>query len=193
VTIRPGEEWGTTVERPADLRVVHSDREIVEWADQGPVGLGGGDLFRSLGSPEQRDPVQRVDVDALHVVLDGRGEFDAVAHVIVRRAWWRGRIVVVMNVDHLAEWNIAPRAHPNDGRADIVDVAPAMSIRDRWAARQRLPQGMHVPHPSIGVSRQVADEWTFDRPHRVWIDGTDVGTATHVAVTVVPDRYVVYF
>lgn len=167
-----------------------SDREIAEASD--PVGLAGGDLFRSLGSPKPRDPVQRLDIDGMHVVLDGVREFEAVAHVLARRSWWRGRIVAVMNVDHAGEWNVAPRAHPNDGQLDVVEVAPEMSIRHRWSARRRLPQGTHVPHPHVAVGRRTSDTWSFRRPHRVWIDGRLVGRATRMTVTVVPDRYVVH-
>ena len=32
-----------------------------------------------------------------------------------------------MNVDRLGHWDVAPRAHPNDGRVDVVEVDAAMS------------------------------------------------------------------
>jgi hypothetical protein len=193
VTIRRGEPWGSEIARPHDLVLAADDHDVVELGADREVGLTGGDLFRSLGAPAPRDPAQRVAIDGIAVVLDGDRTFAAVAHVIARRSWWRGPILACMNVDHLRDWNVAPRAHPNDGVLDVVECSARMSIRDRWAARRRLPQGTHVPHPDVSIVRVASREWTFDRPRRVWIDGRPVGTAHRLAVDVVPDRYDVVF
>ncbi len=189
MTIRPGEPWGTEVPRPDELVEVGSDAELARRGAT-PTGLRGGDLFQSLGAPSPRDPVQRLPVDGLRVTLDGVAH-DAVAHVVMRRSWWRGPVIAVMNVDHLGAWNVAPRAHPNDGRFDVVEVAPSMRLRDRWAARRRLEAGTHVPHPDIGVARAEARTWQFDRPLDVWIDGAAMGRHHVVEVELVPDRHVV--
>ncbi|MAT03984.1 MAG: hypothetical protein CL424_02950 [Acidimicrobiaceae bacterium] len=113
--------------------------------------------------------------------------------MLVRRSWWRGRVVACMNVDHLGDWNVAPRAHPNDGRLDIVECSPTMPLRARWAARRRLVAGTHVPHPDIEVGRVRERSWTFARPHRVWIDGVDVGRTEMLTVRCLDDRFVVHF
>ena len=76
-----------------------------------------------------------------------------------------GPIVAVMNVDRLGRWDVAPRAHPNDGALDVVEVDAAMGVRARWQARRRLPTGTHVPHPAIRTRRgRPSAAWTFDRP-----------------------------
>jgi hypothetical protein len=189
VTIRPGEPWGTEIARPGDLVEVDTDHALAA-RGSALTGVRGGDLFQSLGAPPSRDPVQQLPVDGLRVRLDGEVR-DAVAHVVLRRGWWRGRLVAVMNVDRLGDWNVAPRAHPNDGRFDVVEVDPAMTLRDRWAARGRLPAGTHVPHPRISVSRGTSQRWTFDRPIGVWLDGVSAGRHRVVEVEIVPDRYLV--
>jgi hypothetical protein len=194
VTIQRGEEWGVTVERPATLVLAGDDAALARLvlADRhGCYGLSGGDVFRSLGSPEPRDPVQRLPMDALAVAIDDR-ELLAVAHVIVRRGWWRGSLLAVMNADHVGSWNVAPRAHPNDGRFDVVEVDAAMSLRDRWQARGRLPHGTHVPHPHISVRTATERSWSFPVPRRVWIDGVAVGAATRLAVRVLPDHFEIH-
>lgn len=191
MTIRRGEPWGTEVTRPADLTLATSDHEIVD-AD-GPIGLAGGDVFRSLGSPAERDPVQRVELDGIEIELDDGRRFLAVAHVVARRSWWRGRIVACMNVDHLGDWNVAPRAHPNDGRLDVVECRPSMSLRARWAARGRLPAGTHVPHPDIEVSSVVERRWEFGHPARIWVDGDEVGRSRRLVVRCLDDRFTVLF
>lgn len=195
MTIRRGEEWGATVPRPADLVVAASDAELARLVSADPTGtygLSGGDLFRALGEPAPRDPVQRLPVDAFEVVIDGGPAVLAVAHVVARRGWWRGPLLAVMNADHVGTWNVAPRAHPNDGRADVVEVAASMSVRHRWQARTRLPQGTHVPHPAITVTTTTGATWTFDRPARVWVDGVARGRARSLAVRVRPDHFAIH-
>jgi hypothetical protein len=193
VTIRRGEPWGSAVDRPADLRIVRSDAEIVAAFHDDPdrpVGLAGGDLFRSLGSPAERTAMQRLPIDLLRVRVDGV-ESVAAAHVVLRRGWWRGPLTAVMNVDLLGEWNVAPRAHPNDGRMDVVAVDAAMSLRNRWQARSRLAAGTHVPHPMIDVRTAIEQTWSWDPPMPTWIDGVRVADASSVHVVVLPDAFAV--
>lgn len=194
MTIRKGAPWGTPTERPPGLRVAHGDAELAAWIAADPGGhyaVDGGDLHRTVGSPlPGNGPMHRLPIDVLDVVTD-RGRHLAVAHVVVRRrgraGWWRGRIVAVCNVGHLGDWNIAPRAHPNDGRFDVVDVDATMRLRDRWEARRRLPTGTHVPHPAISV--RTATDWTWSGPAgvHVVVDGVDTGPAGEVTISIRPD------
>jgi hypothetical protein len=191
MTIRRGEEWGESVARPDGIRELSTDAALADHVASGsiePVAVVGGDVHRSLGAPPPRATVQRVPMDLLAVTLD-ESEVVAVAHVVARRSWWRGRIVAVMNVDHLGEWNVAPRAHPNDGRFDVVEVGAQMSTRQRIQARGRLRQGTHVPHPRITTATATARAWEFDRATPVWIDGVCRGSCRRLAVTIRPDAY----
>jgi diacylglycerol kinase family enzyme len=97
-----------------------------------------------------------------------------------------------MNVDSLGRWDVAPRAHPNDGRADVIDVERSMGLRARWQAWRRLPTGTHVPHPLIHNSRATAVSWEFERPRRLWLDGVARGTVRSFTVVVEPDGAVVH-
>lgn len=196
MTIRAGEEWGHRVERPSDLQVFATDAELAAAAVADPSGnyaVSGGDLHRSLGSPAlgERSELQRVTIDLLRIDADGR-ELAAVAHVVMRRSWWRGRTIAAMNVDHLGAWCVAPRAHPNDGRLDIVDAGADLSWRDRLKARSRLPQGAHVPHPAIDVSSRTYTSWAFDEPVGLWLDAVRHGLARRVAVRVEPDAFTLH-
>jgi hypothetical protein len=189
VTIEKGQPWGDAVTRPDDLLVVDSDaalaRALVERSGR-PVGPCAGDLHRSLGSPPSRREMQRLPVDLLTCRIGERSAV-AVAHVVMRSSWWRGPIIAAMNVDHLGSWNVAPRAHPNDGRVDVVEVASSMRLRERWQARRRLPAGTHVPHPAITMSAVRQRSWQFDRDMTVWVDGVRAGTTRTVSIEVVPD------
>jgi diacylglycerol kinase family enzyme len=127
----------------------------------------------------------------MHVEADGVLAV-AVAHVVVRGSWWRGPILAVCNVAYIGDWNVAPRAHPNDGRFDVVMVASGMSVRHRWQARTRLALGTHVPHPDITIRTGTEASWEFERPRRVWIDGVEWGEVSALTVTIEPDAYTLY-
>lgn len=92
-----------------------------------------------------------------------------------------------MNAQYLGAWDVAPRAHPNDGRVDVVEVASEMSLRDRLAARRRLPLGHHVPHPRISTRQVRSLTVELEPGERVWIDGIDAGEALRVEIAVEPD------
>jgi diacylglycerol kinase family enzyme len=103
----------------------------------------------------------------------------------------RGPIVLVMNAEFIGEWDVAPRGHPNDGRVEVVEAGD-LRLRERMAARRRLPAAAHVPHPRI-VTRSVRSaRWTFAAPVEVRLDGVAAGTARTVAITVLPDAAVVH-
>jgi len=96
------------------------------------------------------------------------------------------------NVAHLGSWDVAPRAHPNDGRLDVVAVAATMSMRARRQARRRLRTGSHLPHPEITVTRTTTASCRPERGAVVIIDGGPARRATLVTVTVAPDAALVY-
>lgn len=189
--IARGEPWGSPAPRPVGAPEARTDAELAALIDHdGPIVVLGGELHRSLGSPPRRDPVQLLPVDVITARLDGR-EHVAVAHLVARRSWWRGPLLAVMNVGSLGSWDVAPRAHPNDGRVDVVEVDAAMTLRARWQARSRLRLGTHVPHPAIRTSATRSAEWHFDRAVSVRLDGEEVGRARHIEVVVRPDAVTV--
>jgi diacylglycerol kinase family enzyme len=97
-----------------------------------------------------------------------------------------------MNVEFIGEWDIAPRGHPNDGRVEVVDVDASMSVRERLAARRRLPTGTHVPHPSIATKSVRSGSWQFERPVDVVVDGRRVDRASALSIDVLADAATVY-
>ena len=139
-----------------------------------PVVLTGGDLARTLGMAQDRktSPATgvgaRFEVDVGAVLIDGRlGWF--VAHLVARRSWWRGRLLVAANASFIGRWNAAPRSHPGDGRLDVFDASPPLPVC--LAARRRLPSGTHVPHPDITQRRVAAAQYDLDPVLDVYLDG----------------------
>lgn len=195
--IRHGEPWGVEVARPDDLLTVGSDAELADLLAAGerrPLALSGGDLHRTLGSP--RPPtgatVRRVSLDLARVDLDGSRQL-AVANVVARRpgrlGWWRGPIRGVFVASFLGGWDVAPDGHPNDGRVEVIDVDAAMTVRQRWEARRRLPTGAHLPHPHVRVTRRREVTWDLDGSLEVRLDGRRRARPRTVRVTVEPDAY----
>ena len=197
MTVRRGEAWGRIRTVPIDAVEARSDAELAHAAtgrEVRPVVVRGGDVHRSLGAP-RGTATMLVPIDVITVNADG-ATLTAVAHVIARQrgrlGWWHGRIVAVMNVDHVGAWDAAPRAHPNDGWLDVIEVDSSMSLRSRWQAWRRLRTGSHVPHPDITVRRVRNETFTFENPLRVWLDGVERATVRSLRVDVEPDRVEIY-
>jgi hypothetical protein len=195
--IRKGEPWGEPGVLPPDGVVVRTDAEaraVVTEAHRAgrplpTLGLLGGDLCRALGGTGdearvRKGPATVVPVDLGAVLVDGRLHW-FVAHLVARRGWWRGRLVAVMNAQHIGAWDVAPRGHPNDGRLDVLDGDPPLG--DRWKARVRLRTGTHVPHPAIAERHVTALQLDLAPRMHVWLDGEDVGPARSLSIRVEPD------
>lgn len=184
MTVEKGREWGSAAPLPENGFVVRSDAEAssrLEAARRAGteypvIGLLGGDLCRTLGgigsvSRLRSDEARSLPVDVGQVLVDGKLHL-FVAHVVARSRSWR-RAVVIMNAQWLGRWDVAPRAHPNDGLLDVLDA------RLRWAdlfkVRSRLAVGAHLPHPDITERRVPAVQMELDRSISVWVDGSPVG------------------
>lgn len=197
MAIRKGEAWGSPGVLAPGSPVVDSDaglRAIVEQArrTQTPipmVGLVGGDLCRTVGGPGDHGRLTEggviLPIDVARVDIDGTTHWFC-SHLVARRSWWFGRAVAVMNSQWLGDWDLGPRAHPNDGLLDLTDGT--LPVGDRREARRRARTGTHVPHPALRVARRAHHELDFDPPLDVWLDGQRVARKVRsLVVTVEPD------
>ncbi len=195
--VEKGRAWGRAGPLPAGAVLVRTDAEartVVTEARRHddpipPLGLLGGDLCRTVGGrgDEARlrsDEAMLLPVDVGSALVDGRLHW-FVAHLIARRSWLRGRVFAAMNAQYVGDWDMAPRAHPGDGKLDLLDGD--LSLGDRFKARRRLPLGLHVPHPGIAQRRVQATQVSFDRPTPVWLDGERIADATELSIRVEPD------
>ncbi len=216
MTIRKGEAWGAPGPLAPDAPVFEDDRSaarhlagrIDELGAPGAdieLGLVGGDLHRTLGSPrhrpaELRGPAaMRFPVDVAVVRTDA-GEDIVVAHVVAslqRSArtggprWFTGRTVAVMNAEFVDGLDLSPRGHPDDGRLDVTDGA--LPAAQRRAGRRRARSGTHVPHPGLREARvrRLDVEISPASPLHVWLDGEHIGRSSTLSVRCVPDALTV--
>ncbi len=205
MTVERGQDWGTSGPLPDDGVIAHTDAEaarIVQTArdagvDPPAVGLVGGDLRSTLGgrgsaASVRSDHATRAVVDVGLIEVDGV-ERVFLAHAVARRGspvgWWWGRIVAILNAAHYGSWNPAPRAHPGDGRLDILDVT--MPTGQRTLARSRLITGDHLPHPDISVRRRADFAIDLARPATLYLDGERVGRVRRLVGRVEPEALLV--
>jgi hypothetical protein len=197
MVIQRGQAWGTPGMLGERDPVAHDDselRHVVTAARQsgrpvGRIGLLGGDLCRTVGGPGQATRLHQggsvLPIDVGRVEIDGVVHWFC-AHLVARRAWWIGRVAVVMNAQWLGPYRLGPRAHPNDGLLDLTDGT--LPIGQRFEARRRARSGSHVPHPALQVARRDGFELRFDRPVGIWLDGERVARrARHLLVQVESD------
>jgi hypothetical protein len=197
VPIGKGDPYGEPGELPEGGVLVRSDAEAgaalnAARRDRRPfpaLGLLGGDLCRTLGGGAGGDQLQgvRFTVDVGEALLDGRLHL-FVAHLVARTRLWT-RAFVAMNAQYLGEWNLGPRAHPNDGLLDTYDAH--LSRDQLLPVRARLHHGTHLPHPGIKERRTAALQVELERPLPVRLDGAGVGTARVISVRAQPDALTV--
>ena len=196
MTIRRGEDWGAGGPLAEGAPIVASDAALAALVSAGGLsetGLVGGDLCRTVAGPGDaarlRTPAaRRLPIDVGTVALDDGPARVFVAHVLAgRRA--RGPVVAAMNAQFRGHWDVAPRAHPNDGRLDLLqaDLGPG----DRFKAWRRLPLGTHVPHPRITERRVTEAVVELARPVPVRIDGQPAGHARRLAFACLPDAWTI--
>ena len=193
MTIKKGSSYGEPSSLPADAVVCATDAEAraaLEAArrENRPyptLGLTGGDLCRTLGGTGRFQV--KFPVDLGMAMLDGRLHL-FVAHAIARNQWWT-RSVVAMNAQWLGEWNLGPRAHPNDGLLDVYDAQ--LTFGDLPKVRRRLHHGAHLPHPRIKEQRRQAAQVTLPKALPVRLDGEVVGRFRDLSLRVEPDALTV--
>ncbi len=194
MTIKKGEAWGTPASPPDDAVIVASDRALslaLESArhDGAPFPsfvVSEGDLGHTLGATGS--PHNAFPIDVGELLLDGRHHY-FVAHVVARTKSWRS-FAVAMNAQWLGEWNLGPKAHPNDGLIDAYEAS--LGLFDWPKVRARLPTGSHLPHPRIHQTRAKAVTLELPRLMPVAIDGDPVGAGKVLVVRVIPDAITVY-
>jgi len=203
VPIAKGSPYGTPgAPLPDDGVVVSSDHEaraVLEEARLAgraypTLGLLAGDLCRTLGGRGDERRLRSPDavtfpVDLGQVLVDGRLHL-FVAHCVAKSPLW-GRGVAAMNAQWWrGEWNLGPRAHPNDGVLDVYEVE-RWTPSERWKVRRRAPSGSHLPHPSIRERRSAAVQVELAKPLSVWLDGEVADRGRRLSLRVEPDALLV--
>jgi hypothetical protein len=213
--VRKGEPWGSPATGPPDGVVTGDDAALAAWVLDHPDGLArfeptaGSDLAASVGLQPGAAPTGRGTVLPLDVLaLDDGGV--AVNMVVLgappdRLGRWTRSVAVDLEVDGhewvaapmttvvvaVGQWwrgyDLVPRGHPGDGRAEVQ--AYRLGRRERAPMRQRLSAGTHLPHPRIDTRAARTVVVTADRPLPVVVDGVPAQARREVRLDVRAQAY----
>jgi hypothetical protein len=193
MTIEKGAPWGIPCHVPSHRAIATSDRELATFRPDEIISLSGGDIWKSLGSPlvpSIDSEATLVHIDAIQIEVDAESSFLAASSVEIGSFLSRQRYLCVANASFVREKNIAPRAHPNDGSLDFLEIASTMPFRQRWAASRRASTGTHIPHPHITTKR--AREIQIKRQsksEKLIVDGAHIREWHTLLIRVVPDHW----
>jgi hypothetical protein len=194
--ITRGEQWGVSTTRlPSDV-TVNGDQELAISPTDIRLIVKGGDIAHSLGDPtppDVGDTCTEISIDALRVMITfkngSKQNHIASSHVMIG-SWLRGRLVCVSNSGFIGQWNVSPRAHPNDGFFDVMTIDPSMPFQQRLRARKKSQLGTHTPHPHVETRRARHIEFSSQSRHESFVmDGRRIPSWNAIHIEIVPDYW----
>jgi len=191
MTISRLSPYGTSVVRPQHLGVLRSDREIasdfLKGDQRGFNTVIQGSIAQALGitsndsSNNARALVTHVLIDLLHVEFGTTDSQDAPTSIVVagsillqHHTLLRTHLII-SNSGIVRGRDVLPRAHPNDGYVDVLNIDEAITTRQRLFAWHRAQTGSHLPHPQLRASRSTEFEWSGRASRMVADDVTFAG------------------
>ena len=214
MTISKHGSYGTPVSRPPTLNVLQSDLEIAQHYVSGhtatPCTVTNGSIALSLGissemnfrDSESNQQMTLVDIDLLQIDFRTRPPSTAnsstssrivvAGTIAIQHRTPLSTCLILSNSGSLRSRDVLPRAHPNDGFVDVLEVDPKISIRQRAIAWSRSATGSHLPHPNFRVSRSIDFQWSGS-PARMIADGVTYKGVVWLRCTVLADAMKMYF
>ena len=218
MTIRKFGSYGSSVSRPPMLNVLRSDLEISQHYVSGdtaaPCTLTNGSIAQSLGISSEtsnddplHDPLHDqqmtlVNIDLLQIDYQTTASSNAnsstssriviAGTLALQQRTQLSTCLILSNSGILHGRDVLPRAHPNDGFVDVLEVDPKITVRQRATAWRRSATGSHLPHPSIRVSRSIDFQWS-GRPAQMIADGVTYKGVVWLQCTVLADAMSIYF
>ena len=196
------------------LNVLRSDLEIAQHYVSGdiaaPCTLTNGSIAQSLGinseisidDPLHDQQMTLVKIDLLQIdyrtTASSNANSSTSSRVVVagtlaiQHRTQLSTCLILSNSGILHGRDVLPRAHPNDGFVDVLEVDPKITVRQRVTAWRRSATGSHLPHPSIRVSRSIDFQWS-GRPSYMIADGVTYKGVVWLQCTVLADAMSIYF
>jgi len=214
MTIRKLEPYGMPTLRPSNLVARQSDYELAQHFTSHerdtPCTVVHGGIAQSLGITGylKRDvtshashldhKMTRVDIDLLQIdyrtVDSGEEGFRLVVAgtLSLQHRTPLSTFLILSNSGYWRERDLLPRAHPNDGFVDVLEVDPNITVRQRTLAWRRSKTGSHLPHPHLRVRRTTDFHWS-GRPSNMIADGVAFDEVVWLKCTVLADAMDIYF
>ena len=193
MNIEKGRSWGSLSPLPPDGVIIKTNKELLEKVDnckrQGidlpTFGLLGGDLWRTLGGRRAEERLYggeatTLDIDLGCALLDGK-IFWFCAHMFIGSKL-KGDKIFISNVALYGKTNPAPKAHPGDGKFDMLEVE--LSLFQTFKAVKRVSAGTHIPHPGIKYRQVSSEQFSFGKKLSIEIDGKNIGKFSTVSIRI---------
>ena len=209
MTIRKLGPYGTPASRPSNLVTKHSDYEVARHfnsdARATPCTVTKGSIAQALGlnresiihtsQLDQQMTLVNIDLMQLEYRIDTseNSNFLIVAGTLaMQRRTALSTSLILSNSGILRNRDVLPRAHPNDGFMDVLEIDPKITLRQRALAWHRSKTGSHLPHPQLRVSRSNDFQWS-GRPSRMIADGVTYKGVVWFRCKVLADAMSIYF
>ena len=193
MNIEKGRSWGSLSPLPPDGVIIKTNKELLEKVnnckrqgiDLPTFGLLGGDLWRTLGGRRAEERLYggeatTLDIDLGCALLDGK-IFWFCAHMFIGSKL-KGEKIFISNVAHYGKMNPAPKAHPGDGKFDMLEVK--LSPFETFKAVKRVSAGTHIPHPGIKYRQVSSEQFSFGKKLSIEIDGKNIGKYSTVSIRI---------
>ena len=193
MNIEKGRSWGSLSPLPPEGVIIKTNKELLEKVndckrqgiDLPTFGLLGGDLWRTLGGRRAEERLYSgeattLDIDLGCALLDGK-IFWFCAHMFIGSKL-KGEKIFISNVAHYGKMNPAPKAHPGDGKFDMLEVK--LSPFETFKAVKRVSAGTHIPHPGIKYKQVSSEQFSFGKKLSIEIDGKNIGKFSTVSIRI---------
>jgi hypothetical protein len=193
MNIEKGRSWGSLSPLPPEGVIIKTNKELLEKVndckrqgiDLPTFGLLGGDLWRTLGGRRAEERLYggeatTLDIDLGCALLDGK-IFWFCAHMFIGSKL-KGEKIFISNVAHYGKMNPAPKAHPGDGKFDMLEVE--LSLFQTFKAVKRVSAGTHIPHPGIKYRQVSSEQFSFGKKLSIEIDGKNIGKYSTVSIRI---------
>lgn len=222
MTIRKHEDFGKSISRPLNLIELQDDRDIArrylqriinDDSDAGDAvnhnssfTVAHGSIAQALGIERKSNQKKESNSsNMIQVSLDLiKIEYRTIANrtltheligagsVLLERTRLCNTFLIVSNSGIVNGRDIFPRAHPNDGLLDVLEIDSEISLRQRLVAWHKARIGVHLPHPQLHVSRHTQFEWA-GHPSRMVVDGASFHKVDWLRCSIVKDAISICF
>ena len=209
MTIRKGQEWGHFEERPSDLQLVADDvaacevvsKWVIESSSSLNLSILKSDTARMLGitgAANLNSQMLCTKFDVIEATYVLTKSEETIRRCFIGRAFiseklFFGRTIAVLNSSFVGNRDWAPKAHPNDGKLDLVELDGSMNVRQRLTALKLMKSGSHLPHPKIRYNQLSEYEYATDRSASLSIEGVRIGSIRNCFFRVLPDAVNLYW
>ena len=209
MTIRKGQEWGHFENRPDDLQVVADDFSASKLiTNQSPdlkaplkISIVNSGLSRTLGIKNGLHNSEQMLCTKFDVIEANYTSANSetvtrrcfIGNAFIYKNWLFGTTIAVLNSSFVGNRDWAPKAHPNDGKFDVVELETSMNLRQRLTAFRLMKSGSHLPHPKIRYTQATEYVFSDEKPLSMSIEGVRLGAVTNCVFKVLPDAVNLYW